>query len=581
MEPIRVDKWQLGIGDSPHTGFGAMRNVDVLNRPGIVRINPGMWQHSATPVSVTFTADAGTDKITIASGNLYNDPYLTTAEGRAVTLTTTGTLPAGLSTATTYFVIPGGTATTYQLATTLANAIAGTEIDITDAGSGTHTLTTVNLGIPQFFAYDSYASALYMQDSNGRVWTNGQSSSGWCLISGNTLTNANAQGLVIWENYLFAFRSAKVDVYGPLTSALGSQSWTNDWQSLTASAGESADHYAYVSSINGKLYFADKSTTTGTPYIGSVAVATGTFAPGTPSTYTFTLTDLDLPKYKTITCMEDLGENMLIGTTGREIYTWDTTSDSWNNIIFAPEYRIGAMKTVNNITYFSAGRRGNIYATVGSSAVLFKKFPESILNHPGSIAYKINSMISGNNKLYFGLSGVSGTICGVYSVDLESRALVLEHVNSLGTYVAGYIPCMYLDGDTLYVGFASDTTYRIDRNYVATNGTFNRYTSYTANIETPMYEVGTDINKRSFKSIEINFADNLASGEGAKIYYRTGVADSYTLIWTVDYATYGPIQSLYKLSPNIPKTTMIQLKIELTTGASSTTTPQLKSITLR
>lgn len=51
-----------------------------------------------------------------------------------------GALPTGLSAGTNYYVtrIDGDT---FYLATTLANALAGTKIDITGAGSGTHTIT--------------------------------------------------------------------------------------------------------------------------------------------------------------------------------------------------------------------------------------------------------------------------------------------------------------------------------------------------------------------------------------------------------------------------------------------------------
>jgi hypothetical protein len=55
-------------------------------------------------------------------------------------LTTTTTLPAGLALATDYYVIRVSD-TTCKLATSYANAIAGTAINITDAGTGTHTMS--------------------------------------------------------------------------------------------------------------------------------------------------------------------------------------------------------------------------------------------------------------------------------------------------------------------------------------------------------------------------------------------------------------------------------------------------------
>jgi len=87
--------------------------------------------------SDTFTADAGTDVCTWTSTANIPSNILT---GTRVRLTTTTTLPAGLATATDYYVIKVSD-TTFSLATSYANAIAGTEIDITSAGTGTHTVT--------------------------------------------------------------------------------------------------------------------------------------------------------------------------------------------------------------------------------------------------------------------------------------------------------------------------------------------------------------------------------------------------------------------------------------------------------
>lgn len=64
--------------------------------------------------------------------------------GLKVQLTTSGTLPAGLSLATDYFVIKL-TADTFSLASSLVLAQAGTAIDVTNTGSGTHTITATAL----------------------------------------------------------------------------------------------------------------------------------------------------------------------------------------------------------------------------------------------------------------------------------------------------------------------------------------------------------------------------------------------------------------------------------------------------
>jgi hypothetical protein len=89
-----------------------------------------------TPVVIaddTFTADAGDDSLEATAHALQ------TGDG-PVRVSSSGTLPAGLASATDYWVIKID-ADNFSLATSLANALAGTAINITDAGSGTHTLS--------------------------------------------------------------------------------------------------------------------------------------------------------------------------------------------------------------------------------------------------------------------------------------------------------------------------------------------------------------------------------------------------------------------------------------------------------
>lgn len=94
----------------------------------------------------TFTADAGTDVCTAADTVL-------TLTGTEVTFSSTTTLPAGLSANTSYYLIYQS-ATTFKVASSLANAYAGTAIDITDTGTGTHTMTMVTEFQPMPFDVD-------------------------------------------------------------------------------------------------------------------------------------------------------------------------------------------------------------------------------------------------------------------------------------------------------------------------------------------------------------------------------------------------------------------------------------------
>jgi hypothetical protein len=111
--------------------------------------------------TATFTADAPSDVCTHTSTTSIPSNILT---GTRVRLTTTTTLPAGLAIATDYYFIRVSD-TTYKLATSYANAIAGTAINITDAGTGTHTLNwllpryTNGAGVQAIF-FNSNATAL-------------------------------------------------------------------------------------------------------------------------------------------------------------------------------------------------------------------------------------------------------------------------------------------------------------------------------------------------------------------------------------------------------------------------------------
>jgi len=124
----------------------------------------------ANPAAKTFVdgdVTVATDVIAIASHGFKN--------GVKVAATTSGTLPAGLS-ATNYYVIVL-TSGTISLATSLANAEAGTAVNITAAaGGGTHTLTPAA----------SSGNVLKLQESNDN--------SNWADVSGATVTIATTAG---------------------------------------------------------------------------------------------------------------------------------------------------------------------------------------------------------------------------------------------------------------------------------------------------------------------------------------------------------------------------------------------------
>lgn len=142
---------------------GTLILVDVIGFYRVTAVTTATAQATTNTLgqSDTFTADASTDVCTYSSTANFPSNILT---GTRVRLTTTTTLPAGLSLATDYYVIRVGDST-FKLATSYANAIAGTAINITDAGTGTHTISwllpryTNGAGVNAIF-FNSNATAL-------------------------------------------------------------------------------------------------------------------------------------------------------------------------------------------------------------------------------------------------------------------------------------------------------------------------------------------------------------------------------------------------------------------------------------
>lgn len=126
-----------------------------------------------TPSAETFAAadvDVTENTATITAHGL-----LTGLKGQ---LTTDDTLPDGLSLLTDYFIIVVD-ADTVKFATSLANALAGTPVDILDQGVGTHTFTPTALA----------GGAAKLQKSNDKVNWHDEGSA----------TNITADGSVFLE----------------------------------------------------------------------------------------------------------------------------------------------------------------------------------------------------------------------------------------------------------------------------------------------------------------------------------------------------------------------------------------------
>lgn len=125
----------LNIGCNLVAAAGAPWQAKLVDLQGYYRLATTNVTGTTTRTLInsnTFTASS-------SSGLLltYTNDFNTYTKVR---FTTTTTLPTGLSLATDYWLVRVS-ATTARVATSLANAIAGTVVAFTDAGTGTHTMT--------------------------------------------------------------------------------------------------------------------------------------------------------------------------------------------------------------------------------------------------------------------------------------------------------------------------------------------------------------------------------------------------------------------------------------------------------
>lgn len=117
--------------------------------------------------------------------------------GQPVQLTTSGTLPTGLSLATTYYIIRVD-ANNIKFASTAWNAYSGTAIELTGQGNGTNTITSDYIEGTQTDSKDTVTEAYYKP----QLFT--QSRSGVCsfwFIEGDELYISSPNSKVVYTDY--------------------------------------------------------------------------------------------------------------------------------------------------------------------------------------------------------------------------------------------------------------------------------------------------------------------------------------------------------------------------------------------
>lgn len=513
---IRWNSWADGIGDSPHVGNALLQGVEIDKYSGAARVGKLPTTLFNTPLSTTFTADAGTN---ICSAGVTTIPQTQSA----VTFTTTGTLPAGLSTGTVYFLIRV-TSSTFKVATTMANAVAGTAIDITDAGTGVHTVATVDAGTVNHFVTDPRTGTQFCIDSNGRVWY--RTGTLFLLLYGNTLTNASGNGLAIFRvsdgsaTYLFAFRNASIDVVNVFGSTqLEAPSWSNAWKSMNTGAGSGNSHKAKVGQDN-IIYFCDDR------YVGSIKENAGSvFDPASAGTYTYNNQALDLPLGSVTYWLEELGVNLLISVSNDGfIYPWDRSSDSYGLPLPIGEYGGNKMKNIGNIVYILAGTRGNVYWTQGTYVRPFKTIPMFLANNSATVS--ANSVTwggidSAEGRLIVGVGALSGR-SGAYMLTADGK-LTVDNIPSTG---AACPTAIYATNEFYQMGYAGG----------ADSMDTSRYSSLgTVILQSKMYRIGNKTEKATISQVEYQIANGVTGS--IRVGYRTDLTSAFTTLTTFTTAS--------------------------------------------
>ena len=518
-EPLIINNWAEGIGTSPYGGNGVLRNVDIESFPGALKARAASLTQFHTALAATFTADAGTDVCTTAGA--------VPVTGSPVRLTTTGTLPAGLATGTDYYIIKVS-GTTFKLASTWTLANAGTAIDITDAGTGVHTVTTTDPGTIKHFA-SIPGGKIYAIDSNGRVWVRYLDTI-FILVKGNTLTNGSGNGLIPFQasngtQYLFVFRNALIDVLLANSGDIGTPTWTSGWQTMNT-GGSTANSHQGLLGQDGVAYYVDDH------YVGSIAEAVGSaFDPSNAATYTFSQDALDLPLGEVAEWVEEQGIYLMIaGGVFDKIYPWDRVSDSFASPIIVPEWNVRRLKTIGPKMYILAGSKGNVYSTTGIYVALETTLPRQVVNNAGTL--QIDEVTWGgiaarNGNLIFGASVITSGNSGVFMLYPDKR-LVIDNMPSTGS--ANVTALLSRGTFSTTLGLANEFYFLGYAGGADIIGT-TRYSSFQGVYHSQFYEVATKTEKGQFSTIECVITKPAASGN-VRIGYRTDASSSFTTLAT-------------------------------------------------
>lgn len=465
--------------------------------------------------------------------------------------------------------------------------------------------TTVT-GLIKYFSNQDQ-DTVWAQDDTNKVYRSTDGGATWALVAGNTLTGGNGNGLIVFDNFVYAFRTSQIDYYD-----ISGAAWHNNWQPNGNPPGLlTSQHFPFLYPSAYGFYFGNLNQ------LGILQRSTPTVPvdPANAATYNYSANIFTLPSFYIINCMTFLPPSNLVLGTGSgfntqiaDIITWDTISQNK----FSPPLRLysQAEKNENGVNQL-INRNNTVYAVTGGNHAIFQtngttftQIAEMALrtNYRKSTGeqatapvflYQYPSAIDiTGNKLLTGVStpttayNPDGTYAlsplGAWSLTFleDDTAIQCEYPISSGvirsnTYAIGAIKAMP-DGHIL-IGWYDGTNYGIDR--VSTTDFQNDIN--TVYIESSMMEIGTPLRPEpSYQNIQINLVRDLLPGQTITVFGRTKFDNPYTQLGTFDTTNWTDNLNALKITSNpLGNSQFLQILIEMSTGSPNVIwSPEIRTV---
>lgn len=499
--------------------------------------------------------------------------------GDPLTFTTTGTLPAPLVAGTVYYAtsaaVSGGTFS-------ISDTLGGANITFTTIGTGDQSLHHIPVLLPLGNIYDLIFDGVVgigATTANISSYTlpNRTVENTWLLASGNyNIIDTNGNNiLAVFTNY-----SKVVTFISPISQFITDRS-VMQVQIVNPNA---PTNKTWLSKVDGNLYFANGR------FVGRILSVSQNivFNPSNPYSYVvdYGATAILQPQ-DIIVDMTDL-KGQLIIAGNQDIYPWDYVSPNVNASNPIGEQIVAITNLLNNI-YVLAGQKGNIYVSNGYSSQLLYKIPDYIAGTIDPV-WSYGDIMAHRSRLFFQLlaQNTSGAnlLAGVFSLTVSpsmigetASGLVMEAQNSYGLIppVGSRQTGVLIDNSPSSNG--QDSYYSGWSNGASAGGIDYNDTSLWQNfeptIETDIIPIGTFFNKKTLGYVEFKTDRPLATGDQLRIYARTSLSDTYTLLGTTST---NQLSDYYQT--NVFQYQWVQFKIQMSCASSASSFIPLREVRL-